>query len=744
MRILVRAILVSKWLRAKPSPGMLIVFCLISLVLVWPLSSPPQELDAGQLPITGVLIVTPGAMKCFRRMHAAFRKWAPTLMMIVGVEDTANDNFDYGLHTLFHRLPPNSSRASARNKLHDLAVTPLIFAMDENLSFESDFVPALRHFAAIIFESEYDIIGGCIRTGSSECNSYSYQLPHRESSNQPTFTIKFSSSSNSARVSKTDAVDNYFLAKKTALQLIQFDEQLESGESIDFFLRSLAVLRVGFSKILSTHTNKECTALQHDVDAVHEMVPLFHKWMFRNIVDPFLRVTTMTCADGQLAEVPESLATCRISTQNDLLLHSNSTAHPDPFPPFYSRLDAGSMVTTRTIGVVVAATGKYSKFLEPFISSFRKHFVPNSVKTFFVFANSWFAQQHDSDVVIFSQHSLGWPYNSLYRFRMALSMIDKMDVDYVFMADVDLEVIHDIDERILSDLVASIAPFSWGLPSIAFPYDRHPASPALLHTSEGGRYYFAGGFFGGSKSSVKSLLQTCAQMADAMLNMRPAYVSPWHDESILNRFFHKNRKPTLIAGPEFLYPEPPYDKTMLSTRQRLYARHVPTLMHNLGVRKAGDDKNIRLPEPTVLREFDQSVIQYVPSIKPFSCSAIANSESGALCGMFALVGGSFPEALAHCSRIGMQLCSTVQLKSLAGAGFCSCRRAWAAEGNYMKPRPSISECSQCLKCGEFGIDRTHRCATSGWFNVDVASNIDIVFCRLISNQELFAALSSKL
>jgi hypothetical protein len=221
-------------------------------------------------------------------------------------------------------------------------------------------------------------------------------------------------------------------------------------------------------------------------------------------------------------------------------------------------------------------------------------------------------------------------------------------------------------------------------------------------------------------------------------------VSPWHDESILNRFFHKSRKPTLIAGPEFLYPEPPYDKTMLSTRQRLYARHVPTLMHNLGVRKAGDDKNIRLPEPTVLREFDQSVIQHVPSIKPFSCSAIAHSESGVLCGMFALVGGSFSEALAHCSRIGMQLCSTVQLKSLAGAGFCSCRRAWAAEGNSMKPRPSISECNQCLKCGKFGIDKTHRCATSGSFNVDVASNIDIVCCRHISNQELFVALSSKL
>jgi hypothetical protein len=462
------------------------------------------------------------------------------------------------------------------------------------------------------------------------------------------------------------------------------------------------------------------------------------------MVDPFLRVATLTCTDGQLEAIPESLATCKVSSQNDFSSYANATAYLDPFPPFYSRIQRGAGATANKVGIVVAATGKYSKFLGPFITSFRRHFLPNSGKVFFVFANSWFAQQHDQDVVIFSQHSLGWPYNSLYRFRMALSMIHKMDVGYLFMADVDLEVVGVIDERILSDLVASIAPFSWGLPSVAFPFDQHPASPAFLHRSEGGRYYFAGGFFGGSKSSVKSLLQSCAQMADVMLNMRPAYVSPWHDESILNRFFHKIRKPTLILGPEFLYPEPPYDKTMLSQNQKLYASRVPSLMHNLGVRKAGNDKNIRLPEPTVLREFDQSVIKHVPSIKPFSCSAIANSEQGALCGMFALVGGYFHDALAHCSRIGMQLCSTKQLTLLADAGFCSCRPVWAADGGSLRPRPSIVECSQCLKCSDFGTDRAHRCTSSGSFNVNVASSIDIVCCRHISNEELWVALSSKI
>lgn len=95
------------------------------------------------------------------------------------------------------------------------------------------------------------------------------------------------------------------------------------------------------------------------------------------------------------------------------------------------------------------------------------------------------------------------------------------------------------------------------------------------------------------------MLISCTEMADAMLNMKPAYVSPWHDESILNRFFHKVRKPTLIAGPEFLYPDPPFDKHMLTASQKEYGELVPPLMYNLGVRKAGKDKDIRQPDPAV-------------------------------------------------------------------------------------------------------------------------------------------------
>jgi hypothetical protein len=476
--------------------------------------------------------------------------------------------------------------------------------------------------------------------------------------------------------------------------------------------------------------------------------PLLHKWSFKRVIDPDDRLTSLECADGQLNNFPESLAFCKLFTTPDLPSYLTlSPGLSDPFPPFYSRISKNSLArAARKVGIVVVATGKYSKFLSPFIASFRKFFLPKHAKVFYVFTNSWFFEQDHSDVVVFSQHSLGWPYNSLYRFHMALARIDQMDADYLFMADADLRVISVIDERILSELVAAIAPFYWGHPSVAFPYDRFPLSPAYMHQAEGSRYYFAGGFFGGSNIAVTALLRSCTDMADAMLEMTPAYVSPWHDESILNKFYHKIRKPTLIVGPEFLYPEPPFDKHMLSDHQKLYAKHMPALMLNLGVRKAGGDKDIRIPDTLVLRESGLSVIQHARPMKPFSCSAASSSESGMLCGMFALTPGTFTEALVHCSGIGMQLCSPKQLESLARAGYCSCGRAWVADERIPRSRPFVSDCQHCMKCGQFfrkygGL----HCSLTAFEKLGTNfadQSEDIVCCKALSIDELIFASKS--
>jgi hypothetical protein len=730
-----------------------VLFASLTLFGTWPRPTHwPPTYDPRNLPVTGIWRVTLGSMECFIRLHSEFRKFAPTLSLIIGVENDVVG--DYGEHTTFHRLPPNASNAVARNQLYDLSLTPLIFVIDENVSFESDFVPALRHFTSLIFEGDFDIVGGCIRAVAADCRGYMYAFQetgshantaqHLTPSYFQTLKIIPIDLSSSTHVFKADAVDNIFLASKAALQSMRFDTDIEFGETLDFFLRSLTILRVGAASMLSANTALARNSCLEQESTLRVSAVLFHKWALKKIFHPNNQLTSLVCSDGQLDSLPESLVSCKInSSQRKSLSSSKSSVVQDPFPQFYARIaKQKSTGHQKSVGVAVVATGKYSKFLSPFIVSFRAHFLPKSKKVFFVFANSWFTEQQDSDVVVFSQHSLGWPYNSLHRFHMVLAMIEKMEVDYLFMADVDLEVISDIDDRILSDLVAAITPFHFGLPSVSFPFDRHPASPAYIHPSEGARYYFAGGFFGGSKDAVRSMLISCTEMADAMLKMKPAYVSPWHDESILNRFFHKVRKPTLIAGPEFLYPDPPFDDFLLTAPQKLYAKHVSPLMYNLGVRKAGADNGIRKPDPTVLRESNVSVIRHVSPIKPFSCSAVAKSESGLLCGMFVLSASTFSGALLHCSSVGMQLCSSKQLESLASSGYCNCFQTWAADGSPMQPQPCVSECKHCMKCGQFKAAAS-RCSSTVYSGKNIAKDTaGLACCRQISSDELVVAMSN--
>ena len=163
-------------------------------------------------------------------------------------------------------------------------------------------------------------------------------------------------------------------------------------------------------------------------------------------------------------------------------------------------------------------------------------------------------------------------------------------------------------------------------------------------------------------------------------------------------------------------------------------------MLNLGVRKAGSDKDIRSPDPAVLREFSVSVIKHVRAMKPFSCSAVANSQSGLLCGMFVLSSSTFSEAISHCAGIGMQLCSSKQLESLAVSGYCNCGRTWAMDGSVMRPHPSVSLCKKCMKCSQFSKDVAAPCSV--YYSSNLAQSTEgIVCCKHISSEELVLAMS---
>lgn len=137
------------------------------------------------------------------------------------------------------------------------------------------------------------------------------------------------------------------------------------------------------------------------------------------------------------------------------------------------------------------------------------------------------------------------------------------DMDYLFATDADMLFVDEVGDEILGDRVATRHP-GYSLPEHRREdYDRNPLSLACVKPGEG-EYYFAGGFFGGSKDEFLKMISICSDRIDQ--DLAHGVMPKWHDESHLNRYFINN-PPLVILSPSYCYPEEwnlPFDRKLLA------------------------------------------------------------------------------------------------------------------------------------------------------------------------------------
>ncbi len=214
------------------------------------------------------------------------------------------------------------------------------------------------------------------------------------------------------------------------------------------------------------------------------------------------------------------------------------------------------------VGLLVMATGKYTYFLDKLFVSADQFFLSNHDCTYFVFTDG---QVPESDhVVRIEQKRLGWPYDTMMRFKVYYdSSAQFKDFDYLFACDADMLFIDTVGDEILGDRVATQHP------GFSLPYQRHDdyernrASTACVYENEG-HYYFAGGFYGGSTQEFLQMAYNCAQ--NITIDLSHNIIAQWHDESHLNRYFI-DYPPTVILSPSYCYPDLwdlPFDRKLLA------------------------------------------------------------------------------------------------------------------------------------------------------------------------------------
>jgi len=208
------------------------------------------------------------------------------------------------------------------------------------------------------------------------------------------------------------------------------------------------------------------------------------------------------------------------------------------------------------IAIIYICTGKYHIFWDNFYRSSTGYLLTRHDKHYFVFTDSSSIVNSGNITVIYKKPE-GFPTDSLLRFRMFSSIADRLrDYDYVYFFNSNLIFTAPVNEEIFPDnyisgLAGVIHPGYFNKHHFWFPYERDPASKAMIpHKYQNYRYYM-GIFFGGRTSAFVQMSEECDRWVTD--DLEKGIIAVYHDESHLNRYFIDRE--ILELDPSYAYPE---------------------------------------------------------------------------------------------------------------------------------------------------------------------------------------------
>jgi hypothetical protein len=217
-------------------------------------------------------------------------------------------------------------------------------------------------------------------------------------------------------------------------------------------------------------------------------------------------------------------------------------------------------------------------FWEGFYKSCEEYFCQNSEKNYFVFTDAEDVKytNENSRINIIFQKKLGWPFDTLFRFKM-FNTIDKQleNFDYIFFFNSNMVFQKSISESILPNnqekLLAVLHPGFFDKPRTQFTYETNEKSLAFIPNDKG-LYYFMGGFNGGIANNYIALIKKLEKNIE--IDFKKGIIALWHDESHLNNYL-VDRTPKILS-PAFGYPDDtdiPFEKNIIILNKSNFGGH---------------------------------------------------------------------------------------------------------------------------------------------------------------------------
>lgn len=227
------------------------------------------------------------------------------------------------------------------------------------------------------------------------------------------------------------------------------------------------------------------------------------------------------------------------------------------------------------IGILYIATGQYKIFFDIFYYNAINFFIADKEKKFFVFTDDINYFSKYPNVVAIKIDHLGFPLNSLLRFRYFNQNKDIFEgIEKLIFMNANLLIVKEI---LYEDFFKFENKYDfWGVNhpgffhknNLEFPYERNEVSKSFMNYGTG-QYYFQGCLIAGKKNEFLNMCQKIDH--NIMLDLKNNYIAIWHDESHLNKYFSEHEIGVLDSG--FAYPEGwilPFEKKIVQISKEKY------------------------------------------------------------------------------------------------------------------------------------------------------------------------------
>lgn len=225
-----------------------------------------------------------------------------------------------------------------------------------------------------------------------------------------------------------------------------------------------------------------------------------------------------------------------------------------------------------TIGILYIGVGRYACFWPDFYKSCEEKLLAEVEKHYYVFTDHEELIVADKRVTVLHQDDMGWPCNSLFRFKMFNRISGQLAVhDYLFFFNSNALIVQPVaaadilpgdDEDFSAMCMAS---------GDDVAHEQRPVSAAYVPRGTT-NYYFSGALNGGKCRPFLELIAGCDQLVDT--DLRNGIMPVWHDESVINRYLVGKSVKLMYRdmGRPANWKEPQHPKIILRRKEDVLGR----------------------------------------------------------------------------------------------------------------------------------------------------------------------------